>query len=153
MPERYYVDDVVAKDPSVIRLVRGVNIVDSGTYTDRLIGLGAQLGIYRQCSIGYHGECSQRDTRGDDCECMCKCHVDPFYEIVTIGRMAVAGSVYTVRVLQGEIELGWLAEGWIENQDERWITVEPEALPAITALLQQAQAHIERTATGEASGS
>ncbi|ALF01255.1 hypothetical protein FDH47_gp44 [Arthrobacter phage Brent] len=146
--KRYYVDAVVAEDPSVIQLVRGVNVVDSGTYTDRLVQVGARLGIYRQCSIGYHGECSAEPQRGEDSPCACKCHVDPFHETVIVGRMGIAGSVYTVRVQQGEVDLGWLAPGWIEGQDERWITVEPEALPAINALLQQAAEHMNRTATG-----
>ncbi|ASR84719.1 hypothetical protein FDI26_gp44 [Arthrobacter phage Beans] len=147
MSERYYVDEVVAADPDVLHKVSTAASA-GGTYTDRLIEIGARLGINRQCSIGYHSECSVAEQRGDDCPCACKCHVDPFHEIVTIGRIAIAGSVYTVRIVQGEIDLGWLANGWIENQDERWATVEPEAIAAITSLLQQAQAHIERTATG-----
>ncbi|ALY10503.1 hypothetical protein TAEYOUNG_46 [Arthrobacter phage TaeYoung] len=145
MTERVFVADILAET-----VKPGHDIGQIANLTDCMVRIGAKHDVYRQCSIGWHLECSVRDQPGDDCPCMCKCHVSPFYETVTIGRMAIAGSVYTVRVMQGEIDLGWLADGWIENQDERWITVEPEALPAITALLQQAQAHIERTATGEA---
>ena len=106
--------------------------------TDALVQLGAEHGVYRQCSIGWHDECSQREDRSDDNPCMCKCHVDPFYGITTVGRVSVAESVYRVRVEQGEVMLGWLAPGWIENQDERWIKVEPGVIPAIWALLDQA---------------
>ncbi|UVK62296.1 hypothetical protein SEA_NATHANVAAG_44 [Arthrobacter phage NathanVaag] len=143
--KRHYVDEVVAADPSVIHRVSSIY---GETYTDKLNHIGAQLGVYRQCAIGYHSQCSQAELRGEDNPCACKCHVDPFHETVIVGRVAIAGSIYTARVQQGEVDLGWLAPGWIEGQDERWITVEPEALPAINALLQQAQAHVERTATG-----
>ena len=48
---------------------------DAGQYTDRLTGAdGTGRRPYdhkrnRQCSIGYHGECS--DPQGETCECPC----------------------------------------------------------------------------------
>ena len=39
-------------------------------YTDRLLSLARQYGTNRQCSIGWHHECS--DPYGE--ECMCSCH-------------------------------------------------------------------------------
>jgi hypothetical protein len=50
-------------------------------YTDRLTGadLTARRPYdhqrFRSCSIGYHGECSQRDSENPECEC--PCHTDP----------------------------------------------------------------------------
>lgn len=38
-------------------------------WTDHLTKLGSQLGVNRQCSIGYHGECS--DPLGEQCRCAC----------------------------------------------------------------------------------
>jgi hypothetical protein len=38
-------------------------------YTDRLARLGSERGVYRQCSIGWHYECS--DPRGQKCRCNC----------------------------------------------------------------------------------
>ena len=46
-----------------------------GAWTDRLLHMARIHGTYRQCSIGWHGECSQRD-QGADAECNCICH-DP----------------------------------------------------------------------------
>jgi hypothetical protein len=37
--------------------------------TDRLRATGASLGLNRQCSIGWHDECS--DPQGDTCRCLC----------------------------------------------------------------------------------
>lgn len=42
-------------------------------YTDRLVREGAALGKNRQCSIGFHDECS--NPAGDKCKC--ECHRDP----------------------------------------------------------------------------
>lgn len=42
----------------------------SADYTDRLLRQAREAGTFRQCSIGYHDECS--DQYGD--ECMCSCH-------------------------------------------------------------------------------
>lgn len=38
-------------------------------WTDRIHRSGAALGRFRQCSIGWHDECS--DRQGDDCKCPC----------------------------------------------------------------------------------
>lgn len=42
-------------------------------WTDRLAREGAALGINRQCSIGWHGECSTRRD-GANAKCRCDCH-------------------------------------------------------------------------------
>ena len=43
---------------------------DAGAYTDRLLTEARKAGTFRQCSIGYHEECS--DPYGESC--MCSCH-------------------------------------------------------------------------------
>lgn len=47
------------------------------SWTDRLCREGAAIGVFRQCSIGWHDECS---TRGDgpNAECRCTCHLTAF---------------------------------------------------------------------------
>lgn len=37
--------------------------------TDELARAGHALGVFRQCSIGYHEECS--DPEGERCKCVC----------------------------------------------------------------------------------
>lgn len=46
-----------------------------GDWTDRLLKMAGVHGTYRQCSIGWHGQCSQRDL-GAEADCNCICH-DP----------------------------------------------------------------------------
>jgi len=36
---------------------------------DRMIAAGKEMGKFRQCSLGYHDECSDPD--GDECTCLC----------------------------------------------------------------------------------
>lgn len=43
---------------------------DAAAYTGRLLSHAREHGTFRQCSIGYHNECS--DPEGYDC--MCSCH-------------------------------------------------------------------------------
>lgn len=42
---------------------------DLDARTNRLLKVGQSLGIYRQCSIGWHSECS--DPKGEECQCLC----------------------------------------------------------------------------------
>jgi hypothetical protein len=46
---------------------------NSADYTRRLLSHAREAGTFRQCSIGYHDECS--DKYGD--ECRCSCHAQP----------------------------------------------------------------------------
>ncbi|ALY09372.1 hypothetical protein FDH48_gp43 [Arthrobacter phage Jawnski] len=141
--KRYYVDDVVAAEPQVIHRVSSIY---GETYTDKLNHIGAQLGVYRQCSIGYHGECSAEPRRGEDCPCACKCHVDPHFERVTVARFEVANCTYKIEIEQGEILLGWLAPNWIEGQDERWISIDPAAIVPLENALRQAHSRLPHQA-------
>lgn len=45
-------------------------------WSERLTHEGRKHGVYRQCSLGWHGECSQRDDWGPECECNCSCHIE-----------------------------------------------------------------------------
>lgn len=44
-------------------------------WTNRVLSHASEHGTYRQCSIGWHDECTQRDM-GDEAECMCLCHAE-----------------------------------------------------------------------------
>ena len=48
--------------------VRTTTFLSEGDMTDALVKAGREHDVFRQCSIGYHEECS--DTWGD-CECPC----------------------------------------------------------------------------------
>lgn len=45
---------------------------DAGTWTDAMAAEGRRSGVNRQCSIGWHGECS--DPAGETCRCACHAH-------------------------------------------------------------------------------
>jgi hypothetical protein len=45
---------------------------DNGAWTNRVLSHAKEHGTNRQCSIGWHGECS--DPAGE--QCMCLCHAD-----------------------------------------------------------------------------
>ncbi len=42
---------------------------DTDSETDARVKAGSAKGKYRQCSIGWHGECS--DPNGESCTCLC----------------------------------------------------------------------------------
>ena len=46
------------------------------SWTERITREAAKHGVYRQCSIGWHEECSQRRTPGPECPCNCTCHIE-----------------------------------------------------------------------------
>jgi hypothetical protein len=49
--------------------------IEAGSRTDERVAAGAVLGFNRQCSIGYHMECS--DPQGEECECPCHQQIAP----------------------------------------------------------------------------
>lgn len=69
-------------------------------YTDRLLAHAGAYGTYRQCSIGWHDECSQRHL-GADGECRCICH-DPDASYYTVEGHAEGGTVTVTRVEAGK---------------------------------------------------
>ena len=46
--------------------------LSDGAWTDAMAREGARTGVNRQCSLGWHGECS--DPEGDECRCACHAH-------------------------------------------------------------------------------
>jgi len=67
------------------------------TWTGRLLSHAREAGTNRQCSIGYHGECSDRS--GDTCRCLC--HDDDTRWFTVEGH--VEGGVFAItRVEQGK---------------------------------------------------
>lgn len=97
----------------------------SDQWTDRLLSLAARHGTYRQCSIGWHGECSQRHL-GADADCRCDCHdpaPSPGTKRVEISWYATEAFTATVEVdedfdLEGEDANAYLDE-IICDMDER----------------------------------
>lgn len=71
-------DGDVADRPRAASPADDLTWVDGVTvyqWTDRLVMAGAARGINRQCSIGYHNECSNRDD-GPAARCRCECHAE-----------------------------------------------------------------------------
>jgi hypothetical protein len=54
------------------------------SWTERLTREAAKSGVYRQCSIGWHEDCSQRRKPGPDCPCNCSCHVEEGWEALVV---------------------------------------------------------------------
>lgn len=46
-------------------------------YANRLQEIGLSRGILRQCSLGWHDECSKRRNPASFIDCKCQCHGDP----------------------------------------------------------------------------
>ena len=78
-------------------------------YTNRLLTMARAHQTYRQCSIGYHEECSVR-YNGEAAVCMCLCHA----EGVTL---------YTA---EGWVEDGEIVFGRAERGKNFWPPVEGE---------------------------
>lgn len=71
-----------------------------GAWTDRVLSHATEHGTFRQCSIGWHGECSQRRL-GLDGECMCLCH-DPAVSMFTVEGHAESGTPEVLRSALGQ---------------------------------------------------
>jgi hypothetical protein len=67
-------------------------------WTDRVLSHAKEHGTYRQCSIGWHDECSQWDL-GESAVCRCLCHGDG------VATYSVEGDSEggTVRVIRSEL--------------------------------------------------
>jgi hypothetical protein len=101
------------------------------TWTDRVLGFqGKELIPYdhrrnRQCSIGYHDECS--DPNGISCECPChkwrvnaEYHVDQWNEKVPVGTV--------VSFVKGSVEppVATTSAAWVDGE---WPMVELDTFP------------------------
>lgn len=87
-------------------------------WTDRILSHATEHGTYRQCSLGWHEECSQRQL-GADADCKCICH-EPKACYYTVEGHAEGGTVTVTRVeagkhhwppVPGEPDTAWAA--WI----------------------------------------
>jgi len=62
-------------------------------WTDQMIREGAKTGVNRQCSIGWHEECS--DPEGESCKCACHPHAEEedveYVEVPLPALKALAG--------------------------------------------------------------
>lgn len=70
-------------------------------WTNRVLPLAQQYGTYRQCSIGWHEECSQRHM-GADAECACLCHAEGAV-LYSVEGHAEGGTVTVTRAEKGEL--------------------------------------------------
>lgn len=70
---------------------------DAGKWTDRVLKSSRKWGTNRQCSIGWHGECSDRTGES----CMCLCH-DDATRWFTVEGHAEGGVVVATRTEQGK---------------------------------------------------
>jgi hypothetical protein len=68
-------------------------------WTNRVLGHAQEHGTFRQCTIGWHGECSQR--REEDPECRCLCH-DPEAVYWSVEGHTEGGTVTVLRVEEGK---------------------------------------------------
>lgn len=66
-------------------------------WTGRVLTHSADHGVNRQCSIGWHGECSDRS--GETCMCLCHDDATRWY---TVEGDAEDGTIVTRRVKQGK---------------------------------------------------
>lgn len=92
-------------------------------WTERLTREAARHGVYRQCSIGWHDECSQRRKPGPECPCNCSCHTETPEDgseaatgapLASQGPTAVAESL---RAAQAAVLRDWAATSEAEIDD------------------------------------
>lgn len=76
---------------------QGENIND---WSNHLLSKSSEYGTYRQCSLGWHDECSQRDD-GDDADCACLCH-DSAYDWYSVEGHSEEGTVVPTRSDKGK---------------------------------------------------
>lgn len=96
---------------------------DSGPYTDRLTGAdGTGRRPYdhdrnRQCSIGYHNECSERHEVMVAGSCQCPCHIDlregPQAGVTMTDEAATLGRLYYLPSHTAKIVMGTVRR-WVE---------------------------------------
>lgn len=118
---------------------------DIGARTDRLSRAGAGLGVNRQCSIGWHDECS--DPEGESCQC--KCHGEEAKaKQAAFGTFWAGQPAPTVPSIEQvetfsryDFTQGWeAAAAWYESQLPKFVDLtnaEINALPKGTMLLDE----------------
>jgi hypothetical protein len=67
-------------------------------WTNRVLSHSAEHGVNRQCSLGWHGECSDRS--GETCRCLC--HDDATRWFSVEGDITRDGAPFVLRAEQGK---------------------------------------------------
>lgn len=67
--------DKMKRRPNIPQEWPAIRSETEASWSNRLVAKGVEYGVYRQCSIGWHAECSQRQIVGESCPCRCYCHV------------------------------------------------------------------------------
>lgn len=70
---------------------------DAGVWTNRILSHSREYEVNRQCSIGWHGECSDRS--GESCRCLCH---DDAIRWFTVEGDAEGGTLTVLRSEQGK---------------------------------------------------
>ena len=74
---------------------------DEMVWTGRLLTHASEFGTFRQCTLGWHEECSQRGHHFPDSECACLCH-DPANRWFSVEGHAEDGEITVLRVEEGK---------------------------------------------------
>lgn len=83
------------------------------SWSNDLMQAGGEHGVYRQCSLGWHGECSQREHWGPDCECNCRCHIEPReFDWDVFDEESIPGEVNRVSDYEEHT--------WIRKEPDNW---------------------------------
>jgi hypothetical protein len=69
----------------------------AAAWTKRVLSHSREHGVNRQCSIGWHEECS--DPHGDSCRCPCH---HPKADIYSVEGHAEGGAIVVTRVKRGK---------------------------------------------------
>ena len=97
-------------------------------WTNRVLSHSGVHGTNRQCSIGWHGECSDRGL-GEAAECNCICHGE-LVETYTVEGDVVDGEVTVIRAERGKLD--WPAlEGEPETMWAWWVYARSETEAAV----------------------
>jgi hypothetical protein len=97
-------------------------------WTSRALSLAHEHGTNRQCSIGWHGACSDSGL-GEDAECNCICHGD-LVETYTVEGHAEGGEVTVIRAERGK-QMWTEQEGEPETMWAWWVYARSETEAAV----------------------
>lgn len=83
--------------------------------TDRWVAEGAAKGRNRQCSIGYHEECSDRSGINHNGDCDCPCHQAEWERVATLLRWLDECLSHLAALPQEQTERP-MVQGFIDSQ-------------------------------------
>lgn len=106
----------------------------ASTWTNRALGHASEHGTNRQCSIGWHGECSDSGL-GEAAECNCMCH-GKLVETYTVEGNVVDGQVTVIRAERGKLD--WPAqEGEPATMWAWWVYARSETEAAVQGAMKE----------------